>query len=62
MVTYDGIQTKIFIDGNLTGTFSEIFSIAANTNNLYIGDNPTLGRPFNGTIDEIRILNISRIM
>ena len=62
VVTYNGTTTKIFIDNAQRGSGSATFSIGINTNKLYIGNRAAQDRSFNGTIDEVRILNISRIM
>jgi hypothetical protein len=57
--TYDGSQIKLYINGTQAGTPTSITGrIASNTYPCYIGRYTT---PFmNGTIDEVRISNVSR--
>lgn len=50
---------SLFIDGSRVNRTS-LSSIASSTGRLYIGLNSSLALPFNGTIDELRISNMSR--
>lgn len=57
--TYDGSQTELYINGAQAGTPTAITGKIASTNDpCYIGRYTT--PYFNGTIDEVRISNVSR--
>ena len=57
---YDGIEMKLYKDGNLLARTSKTGSIDTNhTISTWIGNNPTADRPFNGLIDELKIYNKS---
>lgn len=58
--TYDGAYVRFYIDGVLKTTTPATGQMANNKNNLFIGsyNNGTSGF-FNGTIDEVRIVNRS---
>ena len=57
--TYDGLQTKTYINGQLVATQVKTAVFTINSNDLFIGktENPTYPYWFNGVIDEIRIYN-----
>jgi hypothetical protein len=58
--TYDGIESKFYLNGELKKTWTGTASFAPNSNDLFIGrdeDNTTYPYYFNGVIDEIRIYN-----
>jgi Concanavalin A-like lectin/glucanases superfamily len=59
IVTYDGYQARVYVDGQLINVSNGSPVFTANTNDLYIGktENPTYPYLFNGVIDEIRIYN-----
>ena len=58
-VTYDATaaQLKVYLDGQLVGTYSRAVAIGASTNNVSIGkdNNATPSRPFDGDISSLRI-------
>jgi hypothetical protein len=57
--TYDGSQIRLYINGALAGTPTSITGRIASTNDpCYVGRYTT--PYFNGTIDEVRISNVSR--
>ncbi|MDR3717041.1 MAG: LamG domain-containing protein [Puia sp.] len=55
--TYDGTFSKIYVNGQLKGTYHGTANFTANTNDIYIGatENPSAPYWLNGVIDEIRI-------
>jgi Concanavalin A-like lectin/glucanases superfamily len=59
VVTYDGVQSKIYVDGVLKNTVTGSPFFTINTNDLFIGktENPAFPYWFKGVIDEIRIYN-----
>jgi len=61
---YNGTEIKVFVDGSLSGTPTTLIGNISNTANpIYIGSNGTgssANRNFTGSIDEVRISNISR--
>ncbi len=57
---YDGSSIYVYLNGVLTGTSPFTGSIAQTSVPLTIGNWFTLDRPFDGTIDEVRIWNIAR--
>ena len=59
ITTYDGLQMKTYINGQLMGTLAKTAVFTDNSNDLFIGktENPTYPYWFNGVIDEIRIYN-----
>jgi hypothetical protein len=59
VVTFDGFQLKIYVDGVLKMTTIGSPSYTPNFDDLFIGraENPTYPYWFNGVIDEIRIYN-----
>lgn len=54
-VTYDGINIKIYVDGNEVGSTATSGNIATSNNALRIGGNSVWGEYFKGLIDEVRI-------
>jgi len=59
VAAYDGLQTKIYIDGQLRNTTAGTGVFSQTTNDLFIGrcEYPSYPFWFNGVIDEIRIYN-----
>jgi len=56
--TYDGQTIRIYIDGQMDGTFNHTHGIATNNANLLIGDNPqATGRFWDGLIDEVFVFS-----
>jgi hypothetical protein len=57
--TYDGIDSKIYIDGALKSTYRKSVNANGNAEPLFIGKHADVLYPyyFNGTIDEIRLYN-----
>ncbi len=57
--TYDGIQAKIYVEGQLKDIVNGAAPFTPNSDQLYIGraENPEFPYWFNGVIDEIRIYN-----
>lgn len=55
--TYDGSAIRFYIDGVLKTTTPASGSIASNQNNLFIGSYNGTAEFFNGTIDEVRMVN-----
>lgn len=55
--TYDGINSKLYVNGVLVNRVTQSTTFNENTDPLYIGRNEDPGYPyyFNGVIDEIRI-------
>ena len=59
--TYDGINTKMYVNGVLEGTTAYTASIVNSTNILEIANDPsTTARFFQGSIDEVRLWNVAR--
>jgi len=60
-VTYDGVNAKIYIDGNLENSVPATNPINNSAFAVALGENlQATNRYFNGTIDEVRIWNIAR--
>ena len=59
-LTYDGSYVKIYVDGVLSGSWSQTGTIVTNANPLTIGSQPGYGEYFKGSVDEIRIWNVAR--
>jgi len=59
--TFDGLQSKLYINGKLKVTYSQPAIFNGNSSDLFIGRAETDQYPFwfNGAIDEIRIYNRS---
>jgi len=58
-VVYDGATLKLFQNGSQVGSMNATGSlISGSITPAAIGDNPSGGRPFHGTIDEIRVYNV----
>jgi len=57
--TYDGMASRIYINGVLKNVQQKVIPFTPNSNNLFIGkqENPSYPYWFNGVIDEIRIYN-----
>jgi len=57
--TFDGRYIRLYVDGNLKNTrdWSSTHIIASDPGSTYIGAWPGNNQYFNGTIDEVRILN-----
>jgi hypothetical protein len=55
--TYDGTTSKIYMNGQLKGTYTGTAVFTVNSNDVYIGatENPSAPYWLNGVIDEIRI-------
>jgi len=55
--TYDGNESRIYVDGKLMGVDHRTATFTANTQDLFIGrhENPAFPYWFNGIIDEVRI-------
>ena len=51
---------KIYLNGALKGTLGVTGTMAATTNNIRIGNNPSSNRQFSGTIDEVKLYNYSQ--
>ena len=59
--TYDGISTKMYVNGVLEGTTPYQAAITNSTNTLLIGNDPSdLTKGFKGSIDEVRLWNTVR--
>jgi hypothetical protein len=59
--TYDGTKMRAYVDGTLVDSNSTTISTGiSNTTPLTIGYNPTYGRRWSGSIDEVRIWNSVR--
>ncbi|PWT78358.1 MAG: hypothetical protein C5B59_01940 [Bacteroidetes bacterium] len=58
-LTYDGLNAKIYVNGQLAGSSQKSVSFTDNTFDLFIGkhQDPSWPYYFNGVIDEIRIYN-----
>lgn len=54
-VTYDGSTLRYYVDGELVDTKAVTLSALPNEESIYIGNYPTLARPLDGAIDELRI-------
>ena len=57
--TWNGTHSQIYVNGNLKKTLAQSGSMAATSNDILIGNNPSKNRQYNGTIDEIKIWNIA---
>jgi hypothetical protein len=58
--TYNGSQFVLYLDGNLVAATARSGSIGTNNEDLLIGNNPVLNRPFKGDIDEVRVWRVAR--
>jgi len=54
---YDGSNSEIYVDGTSQGTSPKTGALLENSWPVYIGENPGMGRPFEGRIDEVIIWN-----
>jgi hypothetical protein len=60
-VTYDGVNRKHYIDGELVGVFPETGPVAATTKPFRIGgDADYSGHSFTGSLFEVRLWNVAR--
>lgn len=56
--TYDGVNTRIYINGKLEATTAYGTPISSSTKDLLIGDDPNrIDARFRGSIDEVRLWN-----
>jgi CubicO group peptidase (beta-lactamase class C family) len=53
--TYNGSQFTLYLDGVQVASAARSGAIAVNTAPLTLGNRPTLDRPLNGALDEVRI-------
>ncbi|MDH3269137.1 MAG: T9SS type A sorting domain-containing protein, partial [Ignavibacteria bacterium] len=59
--TYDGVNTKMYINGVLENSAPYTTAIVNSANSLFIANDPsTTGRLFQGFIDEVRLWNVVR--
>jgi hypothetical protein len=59
--TYDGSKMRLYVDGSAVDSVSTTISVGVSTTTpLTIGYNPTYGRNWNGSIDEVRVWNTVR--
>jgi hypothetical protein len=58
--TYNGSQFVLYVDGNPVASTARSGLIATNNDGLIIGNHPSLNRPFDGGIDEVRVWNVAR--
>jgi len=54
-VTYDGVNVKMYVDGQLSSTTPQTGSIYTNANALVFGNQTDYSEYFEGQIDEVRI-------
>lgn len=59
-VTYDNVSVKDYINGLNNKTNTKTGALAEYDYNVLIGNNPSLNRYYNGSIDEVRISKITR--
>jgi hypothetical protein len=59
-LTYDGSTIRFYIDGNEEDSISNSDTISDSTTDLTIGRHPSFGQPFDGLIDEVRIMDVAR--
>src|SRR5690606_4639767 len=55
--TYDGVTTRIYVNGTEVHSQNRTFTIGNSGNNLTIGGYPNGGGNFNGRIDEVKVWN-----
>ncbi|MHA2282402.1 MAG: DUF2341 domain-containing protein [Promethearchaeota archaeon] len=58
--TYDKNQIRFFRDGASTGTYSDTRNIPDSNKDIWLARNSIWNEPFQGIIDEFRILNIPK--
>ncbi len=59
--TYDGIEMRIYVDGNLSASGAQTIPIGSASNDLLLAEDPQwVGRFFPGRIDEVRVWNVAR--
>lgn len=58
--TYDGTTMTIYVDGNVVASSNAALTIGQSNQSLVIGNYTASGRPFIGTIDEVRIWSVAR--
>lgn len=57
VATFDGSTMQMFIDGGLPATLAYTGVAAPSGRDIQIGNSPSLNRPLDGALDEIRIYN-----
>jgi hypothetical protein len=57
--TYDGEQTKIYINGQLEKAADASGDLLQNENDIYIGDYEFSDRHFSGLLDEVLLFNVA---
>ncbi len=60
--TYNGTTIKLYVNGSLVASSTDVFTGSASTNPLWIGHSPQFPstRNFLGAIDEVRVWNVAR--
>jgi ribosome-associated protein YbcJ (S4-like RNA binding protein) len=58
--TYDGKDFILYVDGDPVARTERSGLIGTNNEDVIIGNHPTLERPFDGGIDEVRVWNVAR--
>jgi hypothetical protein len=59
-VTYDGVNRRHYINGELAATFPESGALPTNSSNVRIGSDAAWDFPPQGAIDEVRLWNVAR--
>jgi concanavalin A-like lectin/glucanase superfamily protein len=57
--TYDGAMLRLYVNGTLVSSAPRTGSLAVSANPLQIGGDSIYGQYFAGTIDEIRVYNVT---
>ncbi len=57
VVTFDGTNTRFYLDGKSDGSSTTVTSVSTNALNLRIGADQDGANVFNGSIDEVKIYN-----
>jgi hypothetical protein len=58
--TYDGSEFVLYMDGNPVASTLRSGLIGTNSDDLIVGNHPSLNRPFDGSIDEVRLWSVAR--